>query len=161
MHVAYKIPKVYPLTPIRRKLIGKAVARGSKLTVAKECLKDPVTKKYIFNIIGNTIRKEMKVMVSDKVDSILRSQCANKLKIFNWNLLMSELTVHAPYLLNILHSITKTITPRDNQTAIIGVCAAILLKHRYSKMSLVQRIVSIILYSGQASKQVNNGNELL
>ena len=96
----------------------------------------------------------MKVMVSDKVNSILRSQSANELKPFDWNLLIEELTLHAPYLLNILTGITKTNTPRTNQSAIIGVCTAILLKHRYNRMSLVQKILSIVLYSGHASKQV-------
>ena len=52
----------------------------------------------------------------------------------------------------ILSSITKTKSERANQNAIIGMCATILLKHRYSKMSLVQKIISTILYAGHTSK---------
>ena len=33
-------------------------------------------------------------------------------------------------------------------------CVSLLLKLRYSKMALVQRMVSIILYAGHAGKQV-------
>lgn len=124
------------------------------MAVAKECLKDPITNKHIMNIVGNKMRKEMKAMVSDNVNSVMRSQGIDELKSFNWDILIQELTIHAPTLLNILISITKTITPRENQKAIIGICATILLKQRYSKMSLVQKIISIILYAGHASKQV-------
>ena len=43
-----------------------------------------------------------------------------------------------------------------NRDAIIGICTAMLLKYRYSKMSLVQRILSIILYAGHSGKEVCN-----
>ena len=69
-------------------------------------------------------------------------------------MVLQELHVHAPNLLHLLNSITSTKTDRDNQKAIIGMCASILLKHHYSKMSLVQKIVSVILYAGHTSKQV-------
>ena len=124
------------------------------MKVARECMKDQVIKKHILNLIGNTIRSEIKAMVSDKVNSILRSKEISDLKIFNWNALIKELTIHTPYLFHIFNSITKTITPQDNQMAIIGMCIAILLKQRYSRMSLVQKVVSIIMYAGHASKQV-------
>ena len=70
-------------------------------------------------------------------------------------MVLQELHVHAHNLLHLLNSITSTKTDRDNQKAIIGMCASILLKHRYSKMSLVQKIVSVILYAGHTSKQVS------
>ena len=42
----------------------------------------------------------------------------------------------------------------DDTTSIIGVCAVILLKQRH-KMSMFQKIVSIVLYAGHTSKQVS------
>ena len=41
-----------------------------------------------------------------------------------------------------------------DDTAVIGMCAAILLRHRNTHMNLVQRIISTLLYSGHAPKQV-------
>lgn len=102
------------------------------------------------------MHREMKAMASDNVNLILKSSDMNILTTFSWNLLIQELTVHAPTLLSILTSITTTLTPRENQTAIIGMCTAMLLKHRYERMSLVQKLLSTILYSGSASKQVQS-----
>ena len=136
----YKPPKRYTLTPSRKR-IGKAVARGSKKNnIAQECFKDPVTTKYVINHLGNTLQREMKVMVSDNTSSVLRSQDIESMKNFSWDLVLQELHMHAPNFLHLLTSLTKTKTNRENQKAIIGVCASILLKYRYSKMSLVQKI---------------------
>ena len=74
---------------------------------------------------------------------------------FIWDVVLLELHVHAPNFLHLLNSITSTKTDRDNQKAIIAMCASILWKHRYSKMSLVQMIVSVILYAGHTLKQVS------
>ena len=38
---------------------------------------------------------------------------------------------------------------------VIGTCVAILLKHRNPKLSLLQKIISLVLYAGHASKQVH------
>ena len=37
----------------------------------------------------------------------------------------------------------------------IGMCAALVLKLMFSKMSLVQIIMSLVLYGDQSGKQVN------
>ena len=93
-------------------------------------------------------------MVSDHTSSVLRNQKLEGMRKFTWNLLIDELKVQAPNFLHLLSSLTRTKSERDNQKAIIGFCASILLKHRYSKMSLVQKVISIILYAGHTSKQV-------
>jgi len=33
-------------------------------------------------------------------------------------------------------------------------CAALMLKHRFTEMSLVQKIISLVLYAGHSDKQV-------
>ncbi len=67
-------------------------------------------------------------------------------------LVENELKQHTPNFFHLLGSITKTKSTRPNEKATIGVCAAILLKHWYSKMSLVQKIT---LYAGHTSKQLS------
>ena len=57
-------------------------------------------------------------------------------------------------LLSILLDATRTRVPRANLHIVIGTCVAILLKHRNPKASLLQKIVSLVLYAGHASKQV-------
>ena len=68
--MGYKPTKRYMLTPSWKK-IGKAVAHGSKKALAKQCMEDPVTKRHFFYLVGLSLRRELKVMVSDRTNSLL------------------------------------------------------------------------------------------
>lgn len=141
------------LTP-SRKHIGKAVARRSKNTIVREMLKDPGTKSYVVKKIGILVRRELMLMCSERVNSILSSQSMSDLKTFSWKALLSELSSNAPVFLSILQSCTHTRKPRQNKDGVIGMCCAILLKFRYQNMCLVQKILSLILHAGHCGKQV-------
>ena len=93
-------------------------------------------------------------MCSDTAASVLKSDKKEDLSAFSWNKLTQELSRHAPTFLSILKECTKTRVTRANNEAVVGICAAI-LKHRFNEMSLVQKIVSIILFHGCASKLVS------
>ena len=148
-----KKPIRYVLTP-RRKKIGKAVARRFNTSVVDECLKQPETRQSLLKKLLQLLRKELKEMCSDGAKSILQDKSARALGSFTWKNLTDELALHAPILLHILCGCTITRKPRDNRSAVIGLCASILLHYRLPKMSLVQRILSIVLYSGHSAKQV-------
>ena len=154
IHVGYNEPRTYALTP-SRKYIGKAIARGRRQTVAIECLKEKTTRVYLFKRIGIIIRNELKVMCSDSTDSILSHQSVSELKDFTWSKLLSELEHYAPTFLMILRECTCTRQPRFNRDGVIGMCAALVLKLRFSKMSLVQKLMSLVLYGGHSGKQVS------
>lgn len=110
--------------------------------------------KYVLGSLGSAIKKELKAVASDD-NSLLKGQSIPSMKNFGWEKVLDELKLHAPIFLHIFQSITTTKSERPNQNAIIGMCASLLLKHRYSKMSMMQKIVSIILHAGRASKQVS------
>ena len=155
--------------------MGKAVARKKK-TIAAETLKDPVLKVcglcmavllwqhveclllllkgYVVDLIGKEVAKELKNMVSTKVESVLQSQDVAQLKLFSWDILLNELSEAATTFKRILTCATKTRVTRSNTNAVIGICSAILLNHRNQNMNLVQKIVALILHDGHASKQV-------
>ena len=76
------------------------------------------------------------------------------LRNFTWNSLLSELSLKAPTLLSILQSCTYLSKPRQNRSAVIGMCSALLLKHRFSKMCIVQKVISLALASGGCRKLV-------
>ena len=92
-------------------------------------------------------------MCSHKVDSILQRTSA--LSSFHWIDLMNELEAHAPTLLTVLNSATRIWCDRCNRDGAIGMCAALLLKFRYNRTSLVQKVISTILYAGHSSKRVS------
>lgn len=106
------------------------------------------------SIMGRELAREIQVMSSDDAKSILQSSNPDDLKEFKWDTLLCELSKYAPVMSRLLLLATKTKRPRLNQKAVIGVCAAILINHRNSKMSLVQKLTSLILYAGHTSKQV-------
>ena len=113
-----------------------------------------VTKKYILKMIGKQLAKEIQVMCSEEVNSVMKSQDPEVLKQFSWDTLLSELSKFAPILKGLLLSATKTRAPRANIDAIVGTCAAILLSNREPKMNLVQKMNSLVLYAAHTSKQV-------
>ena len=117
-------------------------------------MKDSKMQMYTIQLLGLTVRKEIATMCSDHVNSLLRDQSASALTGFMWGKLYDELTIHAPKLLALLECCTHTRKPRRNRMAVIGMCAALLLKFRFRRMSLVQKILSLILYAGHSGKQV-------
>ena len=151
--MAYRKPKRYLLTPTRKHL-GRAVARRSHKKIAYECFDDPAIRKHILRRIGQEIRKELINMSSEKVKSVMRMRSKVDLNTFTWKRLLDEASTHAPVFFYILSSATKTKIKRSNTQAVLGTCLAVLLKHRNQSMNLVQKIISLILHNGNASKQV-------
>ena len=138
------------LTPTSKRL-GKAVARKSDMVIAGECLKRPKLRNYIINKIGKLTRVEL---CSQKNVSVLRDHSTDMLTSFSWDGFEAELLSTAPVFVSILRACTETKQPRVNRTAVIGMCAALILKHRFSEMSLIQKIISLVLYAGNSDKKV-------
>ena len=49
--------------------MGKAVAHGSKKSMAKQCLEDSITRKHLFELIGIKLRNEIRIMASENTGS--------------------------------------------------------------------------------------------
>ena len=112
------------------------------------------TRRFMLKKIGRVLEGEMKAMCSVQVGSILSSKINDDMKNFTWDKVMMELKKHAPTLTELLLSCTKTRKPRENRVATICMSAALLLKFHLSRMNLVQRIISLILYAGHCGKRV-------
>lgn len=146
-------PKSYVMTP-RRKRMCRPLARGSRCAFARKCLSDHTIRKFIVKGLGRCLQKEVARLCSDDSVCILRSKATDSLKSFTWENFLIEVRELAPTLFKFLQSCTKTKKPRRNQDGIIGVLVAIMCKHRRPVSSLFQQLVSLILYSGHASKRV-------
>ena len=112
-------------------------------------------RKILIEKVGRTARLELTTMCSERVNSVLQRSSKDVYHTFEYDEIFAELEEHTPLLLAVFKSCTRTSKPRSNQKAVIVMCMAILLKYRYGKMSLIQRIVSVILYAGHSGKQVN------
>lgn len=126
-------------------------------------MNDHKIKKRIIQIAGEYIRKEIKIMCGLSSISVLRDFTSGRLQSFQWEDLIKEMQQSAPTLLEILQECVLR-KKRKQQTGrlrrvkdenIIGICAAILLRHQNPQMNLIQRIVSLLLYSGHAPKLVS------
>lgn len=146
-------PRIYTLTP-SRKPIGKAVARGSRLSIASQCLNDEGVSKHVIKKICKIVHSEMEALCSDRVDSTLKHHSREELLSFSWGKIYDEMRQHAPTLLEILLAATATRCARPNREAVISLCSAVICKLRRPQMSAAQKTLSILLYAGHASKKV-------
>ena len=128
-------------------------------------MNDPKIKKRIIQIAGEHIRKEIKTTCGLSSISLLRDFTPERLQSFKWNDLVEEMQQSAPTLLELLRGcvLRKKRKKRVGQKSyrvkdesVIGICAAILLRHQNPQMNLIQRIVSLLLYSGHAPKLVRS-----
>ena len=89
------------MTPRRRQLC-KPIARGSRCSLARKCLKDNQIKKYITKGLGILLRKDIAQLCSDD------SGIMKHLTTLHWEELIQMMQVKAPTLLSVLRSVTKT-----------------------------------------------------
>ena len=130
------------------------IARGSRRSVIDECMNDSIMREYIFKTVRRVARLEIAAMCSDKHYSMLRKQTATDLKTFCWDVFLIEVQATAPFLFSFMLSCTITKRPKANQKVVMGMCIALLLKYRFTKMCLIQKVISLILYAGHSGKNV-------
>lgn len=78
----------------------------------------------------------------------------NDLASFSWEKFENELQVNTPMFYDDMMALTSTRSSRSKRSAVMCMCAAIILKFWHAKMSLIHKLLSCVLYSGHTSKQV-------
>lgn len=104
--------------------------------------------KYVLKTMSRQIKAELSNICSTTNKSILQ-QSNEKLKSFSWETLWSEFQRRVPLLLELLRSIL----PKSDKAFLVFIISLI-LKKRNQKMSLMQRLISVVLYGNAAHKQV-------
>lgn len=105
-------------------------------------------------------------MCSKQHTTVFRGSSAETLGSFSWDGVADELERRAPT----LHAILKECVEvkrrerpskkrrrgsyRPSNSAVIGICACILMRHKNQQMNVLQRMISLILQRGHAGKQV-------
>ena len=146
------------------KKLGKSVGRANRASIARQVVKDERIQLKVINLLSTTLGKEMKKLCSKRVNSLLRRKDCISLQEFNIHDIVNEMKVHAPSVLTLLRGClqgrnrsrtNKTKSRVFDEDLVVGVCCAILLRGRSQRMSLLQRVISLILYCGHASKRVS------
>ena len=86
---------LYNLTSSRKKM-GKAIARGSRISIATQCLNDESISKHIIKKVGSIIHSEVVALCSGEVNSKLRYCSRDDLLNFQRSNIYDELQQHAP-----------------------------------------------------------------
>ena len=109
----------------------------------------------------------MECVCSSRFPSMSRKRTPDAMKSFSWGNLANELKEVLPVFYQVLtecvqkkrrktKSSHKCASSVVDDSTVVGMCAAILLGHRNKNLNLVQRIMSSLLYSGHALKQVQS-----
>lgn len=140
--------KTYKIkTPSRKDTIVSLSRRSYRAATCR--MRDiQQTRVYYVASIAKAIKAEMKVMCSLKHDSILRSD-NKQLKSFSWNILFDEMKRVMP----VLTSLLQKLLPKGS-VKLFSFIISVMLKKRCKHMSLVQRVVSMMLYGNATQKQV-------
>ena len=132
------------------------MSRKNRSSIARQAVVDDRICQKVVVYLGKKLSKEMKAMCSLKSKSILRRRDVMSLQGFQLEALTKEMECVAPNTLSLLRSCLASRKPSKakNVKSKVGVCSAILLRGRSQRMNLLQKIVSLMLYSGHASKKV-------
>jgi len=99
--------------------------------------------------VAAKIKKELTHICSDDHDSLLRGY-GPSIKNFSWDTIWTELEQNTPCLLKLLSAIIP-----GNGKILQCTIICMILKNRYSRMALLQRVVSVMLYGNAVHKQVS------
>ncbi len=115
-----------------------------------------VAKAAIIRVLGQVLQSEIATVSSDDFDSITRKKSKNYLLNFEGIVhdIMDEMKDKTPTLLAILRACLKTKKMKSNASGVVAVIFSIICKFRRPSACLIQRIISLLLYSGHASKMV-------
>ena len=136
-------------TPTRQTAIRRLV-RKSYTALTSGTVNSPRAKKAMLSQLALAIKNEMKKMGTVKHDSILRDN-NEAVKQFSWETVRLELYKMIPTLMSLLSLLVPN---PENRIPLICTIASQLLKCKHQQLSLVQRIVSVMLYGHGTHKQV-------
>ena len=121
-------------------------------------------KEVVVRLLLVKLNEECTCLCRRTSTSLFHSIPVDHLANFNWKNMAAELEQKAPLLITLLHSITVRNdlrnTAKTGTAHYPGICFAaailLLLKERNREMCGLQSLVSLLMYSCHAEKQVNN-----
>lgn len=148
-------PGVFRVLPSTIKEIGKALLYRSDIVEA--VLKCADLKEKLINKVMIQLNEECKHLCGTKFNSLLRKCSPPQLLEFSMQALMSEWQRDAPLLHQFLiTAASSSSTSTTDQIPQICMAGSILLRARNIHMSAFQHIVGLLLFHGNATKQVRS-----
>lgn len=124
---------------------------------ASQCMKGGSVRKFMVTAIGRILRNEIAMLCCDNFDSIMRVKTKDSVKDFDLiiSTINKELQSKTPTLLSLLQwCFKKKKKSKFNIDVLIATIVSIMCKNRRPSACIIQKVISLILYSGHSSKQV-------
>ena len=140
--------------------IVRALIGGHARSIAKAVMTQDDVKENIIKLLLGKLNEECASLCRKAISSPFRTMPADQMASFKWVDMVTDLKVKAPLFFTLLDSITSRNDHRNIAKVGVahypGICtaAAILLKERNREICGLQSLVSLLLYSCHAEKQV-------
>ena len=159
----YKKP-ITKQIPTSLRPVALALCKGNWQMIAQAVMKCSVLSCRVVDMVLKQLNDECQHLCSKSSNGILRRSSPDALLSFNWLSVASELRQEAPLLFAVLLAVGASPRPRNahkgaseiSRYPVLCTAAAILLKERCDYMSALQHLLGIILFHGNASKQVSS-----
>ena len=135
------------ITP-RRQPVVRSLSRRSYKAASSKFTSLPQTPAYLLQRLVSQIRKEVSAICSLNHNSILRGE-HKTLKIFSWTRIWRELYENVPTLVKLFQGLF----PKAGRKFICFLISVI-LKKSCMQMSLIQRVISFLLYANGTNREV-------
>ena len=143
--------------------LGRELAVGHMPSIAEAIINNKQLADLVWQHFLNKIDQECSVLSQKRSPSSpFRSIAVDGFTTFRWKDCIEDLSLRAPTLLSLLSSIVSHSDHRNEKKIesahYPGICmtTAVLLKERNREMCGVQSLISLILYSSHAEKEVNS-----
>lgn len=113
----------------------------------------PQLKNLVKIELGRAIRVELKKATASGSNSIINSTDAVSIRSFSWEKLKADLTQHCDLLLKFLQLCVPQ-SKCEQASGVLSLIIAMLAKFTNQRARLVQTVISLVLLSGHATKQV-------
>ena len=143
--------RVFKVRTPSRKAAIKQYARRCYHAVAATTVKSAPTSSKVLREIALRIKREMNELATVEHHSILQDN-VEAVKHFSWETVILELRRKVPTLMHLLAMLVKK---TSESSAFMASLACQILKDQHPKLGLMQRAVSVMLYSYGTSKQVS------
>ena len=136
------------------------MAHRSGMAFARHSLSNPLFRisiiKQVRSIVFDEVHSLCREGPMSTAQSMLQRSTPDGLEMFDWSALLSDMQQRAPVLTAVLSAAMSRKKKETSFTAAaLASCYAVLLNGRNQRMSLLQRICSLVLYAGHAGKQVS------
>ncbi len=143
--------------------VALALYRGNWQSLAQAVLKCREVSSLVVDLVTKQLRNECEQLCSRSRRGMLKSSSPEDLQSFNWVSLAAELKREAPLLFSLLSAAGGPPRPRnvhkgateESRYPAICTAAAVLMKERCDFMCALQQLLGVILFHGNASKQVS------